>query len=145
MPYDDEKRIAKKLEGLRFRLDRRTGAIAVNEEGKLEEEEEEGSASASGGRTPLTRGADTSALGCLLRGSRQGVRSSSWSIFLRRVSWCVLFAMDSGIFTDPYDRRRNLCPIRSIIPPVSSFLATRFPLEHVRTRTDDAQLPRTSF
>ncbi|KAI0316293.1 hypothetical protein OF83DRAFT_1127751 [Amylostereum chailletii] len=95
MPYDDEKRIAKKLEGLRFRLDRRTGAIvvddeavfhaaggrdeslmalvgkrggagvgrmeAVNEEGKLEEEEGGASASGSGSRTPLTRGADVSA------------------------------------------------------------------------------------
>ena len=32
LPYDDEKTIERKLEGLRFRLDRRTGAIVAEDE-----------------------------------------------------------------------------------------------------------------
>jgi hypothetical protein len=33
LPYDDEHQIEKKLDGLRFRLDRRTGAIVADEDG----------------------------------------------------------------------------------------------------------------
>jgi hypothetical protein len=35
VPYDDEKSIQQKLSGLRFRLDRRTGAILAEEDGSV--------------------------------------------------------------------------------------------------------------
>lgn len=33
LPYDDEKTLERKLSGLRFRMDRRTGAIVADDEG----------------------------------------------------------------------------------------------------------------